>query len=351
VRPFNTKTGQFGPVADVAPKAAGGAAGGAQAAKARAYADLMEQSMPTIESLSEKVRPTRISIAIAHPTIGNYALNQDEQLYMEAARNFLAGALHLESGARLSKEQWAIGTQRFLPTAGDSPETKAFKLASARQVAADRRKEAGGGAEPDPAARRDGADARAAAARGRRSGLRGVSEGDREGALMGASVRPVPPVPDEAEFERWKAAQAAQAAPIVDRAGDPATHDDAAFQAWKAARSLPALQTAAASTAAAPNQAGRRAAMAAEPPLLGTGALRALEQGATFGFGDELNAGVRVGVHAHDVRRRAPRRARQNRRTANAHTRRRSALSSPAARRRWGSPVRRCARPVPASTR
>jgi hypothetical protein len=80
----------------------------------------MEQSMPTLESLSEKVRPTRISFAVAHPTIGNYGLNQDEQLYMEAARNFLAGALHLESGARLSKEQWAIGTQRFLPTAGDS---------------------------------------------------------------------------------------------------------------------------------------------------------------------------------------------------------------------------------------
>jgi hypothetical protein len=51
---------------------------------------------------------------------------------------------------------------------------------------------------------------------------------------------------------------------------------------------------AAASTAAAPNQAGRRSAMAAEPALLGTGALRALEQGATFGFGDELNAGVRA---------------------------------------------------------
>lgn len=51
---------------------------------------------------------------------------------------------------------------------------------------------------------------------------------------------------------------------------------------------------AAASTGAAPNQAGRRAAMAAEPPLLGTGALRALEQGATFGAGDELNAGVRA---------------------------------------------------------
>jgi hypothetical protein len=121
------------------------AAGGAQAAKSRAYADLMEQAMPTMESLSEKVRPTRISFAVAHPTIGNYGLNQDEQLYMEAARNFLAGALHLESGARLSKEQWAIGMQRFLPTAGDSPETKAFKLAAARQVATDRRKEAGGG--------------------------------------------------------------------------------------------------------------------------------------------------------------------------------------------------------------
>lgn len=50
------------------------------------------------------------------------------------------------------------------------------------------------------------------------------------------------------------------------------------------------------STAVGGDQARRRATMAAEPSIAGSGALRALEQGATFGFGDELNAGVRAAV-------------------------------------------------------
>lgn len=49
------------------------------------------------------------------------------------------------------------------------------------------------------------------------------------------------------------------------------------------------------STSAAPDQSSRRAAMAAEPSVLSPGGLgRELEQGATFGFGDEINAGARA---------------------------------------------------------
>lgn len=47
-------------------------------------------------------------------------------------------------------------------------------------------------------------------------------------------------------------------------------------------------------TGAAPDQAGRRAAMAAEPPILSSGLPREVEQGATLGFGDEINAGARA---------------------------------------------------------
>lgn len=46
-------------------------------------------------------------------------------------------------------------------------------------------------------------------------------------------------------------------------------------------------------TSAAPDQASRRAAMAAEPPIISSGLPREIEQGATFGFGDEINAGAR----------------------------------------------------------
>lgn len=123
--------------------------------KEKSYVALMEQSLPTMQTLirAGKVRPWAISAAIAHPTLGNTNLTQDEQTYMAAAKNFLAGTLHQESGARLSNEQWQIGLQRFFPTMGDSQQTMEQKLATAGQVTADRRNLVGGasGAAPSPA--------------------------------------------------------------------------------------------------------------------------------------------------------------------------------------------------------
>lgn len=116
-----------------------GAAGAAKAGgKEKSYVDLMTSSIPVMDRLSSKVRPAAISAAIAAPTMANAGLTTDEQLYLQAARSFLAGVLHQESGARLSKEQWQIGLERYFPTLGDADETKAAKLAAAHQVAADR---------------------------------------------------------------------------------------------------------------------------------------------------------------------------------------------------------------------
>jgi hypothetical protein len=64
---------------------------------------------------------------------------------MAHARNWLAGVMHVESGARLSAEQWNIGLQRFFPTVGDAPETVATKLAAMQKTTADRERELGGG--------------------------------------------------------------------------------------------------------------------------------------------------------------------------------------------------------------
>lgn len=124
--------------------------GGANAAKAKTYVDLMEQSLPEMTRLSAKVRPAMISAAVKFPTAANGLLNQDEQLYMQAARSFLAGVLHQESGARLSAEQWKIGLERYFPTMGDSPETKDAKIKSANSLVADRRREVGGAQPTTP---------------------------------------------------------------------------------------------------------------------------------------------------------------------------------------------------------
>src|SRR4051812_36303424 len=106
---------------------------------------------------------------------------------------------------------------------------------------------------------------------------------------MGASVRPVQ-TPDDAEFTAWRAKQTAAPAQ---------THDDAEYQQWLRSRLAPRQiiappRFASDATATAPDQANRRAAMAAAPPILSSGLPRELEQGATLGFGDEINAGARA---------------------------------------------------------
>lgn len=124
-----------------APEPSGGKGGAGQSAadkKAATYVDLMRGAIPTMEALGGKVRPDRITAAIIHPNAGNLGLNQDEQDYLVAARSFLAGALHQESGARLSHEQLQFGMLRYFPNIGDSPQTLQNKLAAARQTIEDR---------------------------------------------------------------------------------------------------------------------------------------------------------------------------------------------------------------------
>jgi hypothetical protein len=101
---------------------------------------------------------------------------------------------------------------------------------------------------------------------------------------MGASVRPITPTHDDAEFEAWKARNvgnvdlrtpadttsvAAQVTPQV----TPVTHDDAEFQQWKSSQATPAKPQ---------ETAGQRV----------YGVMSAIGNGLTFGAGDKLRAGV-----------------------------------------------------------
>lgn len=123
------------------PVAKGGAGGAATAAaqKEKTQIDMMEQSIGTMERLSPQVRGWAITAAAKHPDVANVALTQAEQSYLIAARDFVAGTNHLESGARLGKEQWDIGRQRFMPMFAESDQTKAEKVANARKTLEDRK--------------------------------------------------------------------------------------------------------------------------------------------------------------------------------------------------------------------
>ena len=72
----------------------------------------------------------------------NPLLDDNEQKYLASARNFLAGVLHEESGARLSDAQLQFGVQRYFPIGGDSPQVIAAKLANAKATLAERKRNA-----------------------------------------------------------------------------------------------------------------------------------------------------------------------------------------------------------------
>lgn len=121
---------------------------GAQVEKEKTFVDMMESSLPTMQALAHKVRPAAITAAALYPNAGNTVLNPDEQKFLQSARTFIAGTLHQESGARLSKEQWQIGLERYLPTVGDYDATVDQKISAAAKATTDRRAQvnaAGGG--------------------------------------------------------------------------------------------------------------------------------------------------------------------------------------------------------------
>ena len=123
-------------------KAGGGAGGGALANRQKDYVALMEQGFPDMKTLSSKIDPNLITAAIKSPALANYVLGDNEQQYLASARNFLAGVLHEESGARLSDAQLQFGMQRYFPIGGDSPTTVARKLKNAEETMEARKRNA-----------------------------------------------------------------------------------------------------------------------------------------------------------------------------------------------------------------
>jgi hypothetical protein len=116
--------------------------GGALANRQKDYIGLMDQGIGDMESLSSKIDPYLITAAIKSPMLANPLLGDNEQQYLASARNFLAGVLHEESGARLSDSQLAFGVQRYFPIGGDSPKVIATKLANAKATLAERKRNA-----------------------------------------------------------------------------------------------------------------------------------------------------------------------------------------------------------------
>ena len=120
----------------------GGLTGGALANRQKDYVALMDQGLPDMEKYSPLINPYKITAGIKYPLAANPFLGENEQQYLAAARNFLAGVLHEESGARLSDAQLRFGIERYFPIGGDSDEMKRTKLEAARATLEARKKNA-----------------------------------------------------------------------------------------------------------------------------------------------------------------------------------------------------------------
>lgn len=101
--------------------------------KSYLYVGMMEQALPTINQLADRVRGDRISFALSPVVpgaIGNRSLNADEQQLINAARVFATGILRKESGAAITDAEVRDTFEKYIPLSGDSPQVKAQKLAN-----------------------------------------------------------------------------------------------------------------------------------------------------------------------------------------------------------------------------
>lgn len=79
-----------------------------------------------------RIRPLAIQAALTVPG-ANYLLNEDEQQYMKAARDFAAGVLRKESGAALRDEEVRQTMQRYIDMPGDADSIRNTKAKSREQ--------------------------------------------------------------------------------------------------------------------------------------------------------------------------------------------------------------------------
>ena len=134
--------------ADVAAGAPGASARPTESQeKSMMFSRFINEATPVIEQLEGQVDGNRISAALSPlvetgerltgpGAIGSRMLDDNEQLLINAARNFAAGVLRKESGAAITTSELRETFQRFIPLGGDSDAVKAQKRANRQMMQA-----------------------------------------------------------------------------------------------------------------------------------------------------------------------------------------------------------------------
>lgn len=95
------------------------------------FAGLMEDSMDSIREFSPSVRPEVITAIRVDPVgLAKMALTDDEQLFVQAVRQFTAAALRKESGAAIQPFEISDMYDRYVDTGFDRPRLRTQKAKS-----------------------------------------------------------------------------------------------------------------------------------------------------------------------------------------------------------------------------
>jgi len=114
--------------------------GSAMANRQKDYVALMVDALPRVRELSPTINATAVWGLLKHPNVTGFVpgVTDDDKEYAFKMRDFIAGALHEESGARLSDAQLAWGIPRFAVSPNDSPAIRAKKIAAMESLVANR---------------------------------------------------------------------------------------------------------------------------------------------------------------------------------------------------------------------
>jgi hypothetical protein len=94
---------------------------GAAESNAATFADRMNISKPTLDSLPPV--PISQQVAGAVPLVGNNLINARARQFKQAEQDFISAVLRKESGAVIGPDEYAREVKKYIPLVGDDPTT------------------------------------------------------------------------------------------------------------------------------------------------------------------------------------------------------------------------------------
>jgi hypothetical protein len=101
---------------------------GAAESNAATFADRMNISKPTLDSLPPV--PISQQVAGAVPLVGNNLINARARQFKQAEQDFISAVLRKESGAVIGPDEYAREVKKYIPLVGDDPTTLEMKRKS-----------------------------------------------------------------------------------------------------------------------------------------------------------------------------------------------------------------------------